>query len=532
MNKLCKVLLIPTFMVLCFNKSSFLALKEKRAVVEQETQARVAILTNKSGYEANEELVLSMNVIDFLDLQGVSVSFNPDSTYFQVVTEGRLTDSYINQNSYTTAKTENGVFDYYSISSADAKEYDYHNNNSLFSIKLKTLVAIDNIENVFNISNDSTMLNFYENIFIIKLSDSKAKEINYSTVYGNYDDYSLFVPNKIDSEEPEIDFSSYIVNKDQLAETIICEIDENSYKPKTIGQQVVSYVFYDTLTGYHVSYDVPISVKDTKKPAITLKGEDNQEILIGSTYVDAGIDVIDNFDPKPNVTIENSIDTEKLGAYVVQYTVTDASGNKASISRNVKVVENGEVIESARHTHASKGNAFELTFYNNGERAITSFNLQFELKGALDLKVDSGCTVFVSGNKATVSGHFDSAVTKGKKLFSFVGTVSSNLNNFEIISPSLLSSDINIVRVTNNGIDGNYSLSYDPVVVGVYGDVNQDNTITLMDALLLNDHLNGKNSLENEILELCDVNLDGNIDETDVEQIRDYLVHKVEALGE
>ena len=531
MNKLCKVLFLSSLALLLSSPSATFFVKSKRALEVNSGEAKIALLTSKNTYEANEEFVLSMNVIDYIDLQGISVSFNPDSTIFDVVTEGRMTDSYINTDSYTFAKTENGVFDYYSISNESSKSYDYHNNNSLFSIKLKALSAIEDIENIFNFSKDSTMLNFYENIFVIKLSDSKAKEISYSISYGNYDDYSSYLPAKIETNETEIDLDSYIDTED-LIETTLVEVDSSTYKVKTTGQQLVSYYFYDTLTGYQVSYQVPLIVTDIKKPVVSLKGEDNQEILIGTTYTDAGVNVEDDFDNNPTVKVDNTVDTTKLGSYKVNYTITDASGNKSTLSRNVSVIENGTLDALNIHTHANKGNTCEIEICNASSKSIKSFTLQFEVKNISNIKVDNGCTFTSTGNKYLVSGTFTTSIKKGEKLFSFSGSLGSSLANLDQINATLLSNSKNIVKSDNNVIDGNYALSYVPVVVGIYGDVSQDNKVTLMDALLLNDYLNGKGSISDETLKLCDVNLDGLVDQDDVLAIRRYLVHELESLGD
>jgi len=82
-----------------------------------------------------------------------------------------------------------------------------------------------------------------------------------------------------------------------------------------------------------------VEVNDLSAPKIELTGGENYEVTINTKYVEPGYSAIDNLDgditEKVNVT--NNVDTSVLGDYVVNYDVTDSSGNKATVKRNVKV---------------------------------------------------------------------------------------------------------------------------------------------------------------------------------------------------
>lgn len=542
MKKLSKVftttIIIPSAILLCgafllsVGKELPFVTANRRSPQNINSDVKIAVLTDKNSYEADDVFTLSMNLINYSDLKGVSISFRYDQELFETVAEGALTDSYVNTNWYTSATTNNdGVFEYYSISKGEAKNYDYHNNNSLFAIKLKALQPIVDIKTAFNFSTDSTMLNFYDDIFVVKLSDGNAEEIKYSVAYGGYESYASLIPGSVESSTPEqIDFVSYI-DSDSLVETTICEVDNNDYNPATTGNFTVKYNFYNTLTGYNVTYNVPVTVSDVTRPTVSLKGENNVNVLIGTNYVDEGVNVSDDFDYNPAVVIDNQVDSSKLGSYSVTYRVTDLSGNKTEIVRTVNVVENGQIAASDTFSRLNKGSQCEIPVYNVGDKAITSFKLQFVISGLNKISLDNDCTFTNVGNKYTISGTFETPISPNEKLFAIKGTILSTVSNCDAIVVSLSSSEDNLV-ICGEVIDGNYSLSYDTVKVGVYGDANQDGEVTLMDALLVNNYLNSKYEIDADTLKLCDVNLDRVVDYRDVTMIRQYLVHSVGKLGE
>ena len=542
MKKLIKVfikfLIMPTAIILSgafllglSNGLPFLAIN-KRSPQNINNDVKIAILTDKNSYEADDVFTLSMNLINYSDLKGVSVSFKYDNELFETVAQGALTDSYVNSDWYTSATTNNdGVFEYYSISKGEAKNYDYHNNNSLFAVRLKALQPIVDIKAAFNFSADSTMLNFYDDIFVVKLSNGNAEEINYSVTYGGYESYASLIPGSVESSTPEqIDFVSYI-DSDSLVETTICEVDNNNYTPATTGNFTVKYSFYNTLTGYNVTYDVPVTVSDVTRPKVSLRGENNVNVLIGTNYSDKGVNVSDDFDTNPAIVVDNQVNASRLGSYSVTYRVTDLSGNKTEIVRTVNVVENGQIAASDSFTRLNKGSLCEIPIYNASNRAITSFTLQFVISGLNKISLDNDCTFTNVGNKYTISGTFETPISQGEKLFAIKGSVLSTVSNCDAITVSLSSNEDNIV-MNGNVIDGNYSLAYDSVKVGIYGDANQDGEVTLMDALLINNYLNSKNEIDTDTLKLCDVNLDKIVDYRDVTMIRQYLVRSVGKLGE
>lgn len=81
--------------------------------------------------------------------------------------------------------------------------------------------------------------------------------------------------------------------------------------------------------------------KDADNPTISLKGYQNLTMYVNDTYFEAGYEAIDNCDGDitNNVEINGSIDTTKSGKYTLTYTIKDSSGNIASTTRTINILE-------------------------------------------------------------------------------------------------------------------------------------------------------------------------------------------------
>lgn len=89
-----------------------------------------------------------------------------------------------------------------------------------------------------------------------------------------------------------------------------------------------------------------VIVRDLEKPTIELKGEKNVYLSIGETYKEAGYTAKDNVDGDitSKVVVNNNVDINKVGKYVIKYTIVDSSKNTTSIERNVEVVDKATVL--------------------------------------------------------------------------------------------------------------------------------------------------------------------------------------------
>ncbi|MYB47385.1 MAG: DUF5011 domain-containing protein, partial [Cenarchaeum sp. SB0662_bin_33] len=81
-----------------------------------------------------------------------------------------------------------------------------------------------------------------------------------------------------------------------------------------------------------------ITVQDTTRPVLTLKGDETVSIEVGSQYPDAGAACTDNLDGIIAPIMSGLVNMSAPGAYIITYTCTDASGNSAQpINRTVQV---------------------------------------------------------------------------------------------------------------------------------------------------------------------------------------------------
>ena len=68
-----------------------------------------------------------------------------------------------------------------------------------------------------------------------------------------------------------------------------------------------------------------MSVTDTTAPVITLVGDAEITVEVGSTYTDLGATASDNYDGDitADIDVNNPVDTSVIGSYTVTYNVSD-----------------------------------------------------------------------------------------------------------------------------------------------------------------------------------------------------------------
>jgi len=109
----------------------------------------------------------------------------------------------------------------------------------------------------------------------------------------------------------------------------------------TVGTYTVTYNVSDAAgnAASQVSRTVNIT-PDVTIPVITLLGEAEVSLELGSTYTDAGATATDNIDGDitSSIVTVNPVDVNTVGTYSVTYNVSDTAGNGAfQVSRIVRV---------------------------------------------------------------------------------------------------------------------------------------------------------------------------------------------------
>ena len=106
------------------------------------------------------------------------------------------------------------------------------------------------------------------------------------------------------------------------------------------GTYTLTYKVEDS-SGNICEIERKVSVKDLTGPVITLSGEKDLYIKVGSSYSEPGYSAIDNLDGDvtAKVQVSGSVDTSKMGSNTITYTATDANGNTTTETRYVFVYE-------------------------------------------------------------------------------------------------------------------------------------------------------------------------------------------------
>ncbi len=115
----------------------------------------------------------------------------------------------------------------------------------------------------------------------------------------------------------------------------------NPVDVNTVGTYTVTYNVSDAAgnAASQVSRTVNIT-PDVTIPVITLLGEAEVSLELGSTYTDAGATATDNIDGDitSSIVTVNPVDVNTVGTYSVTYNVSDTAGNGAfQVSRIVRV---------------------------------------------------------------------------------------------------------------------------------------------------------------------------------------------------
>ncbi|MGB2580665.1 MAG: immunoglobulin-like domain-containing protein, partial [Minisyncoccia bacterium] len=144
------------------------------------------------------------------------------------------------------------------------------------------------------------------------------------------------------------------LTQETLSQTHLTEtqtLSQNSVLPSTEISAVNSTVPLQTETssGYYggggagggspPAPTAPVPQVDVTSPIISIIGDNPATSSINSEYVDAGATAVDDIDGVVSVTSTSTVDTANIGSYFVTYTAADVSGNIATTTRAVNIVD-------------------------------------------------------------------------------------------------------------------------------------------------------------------------------------------------
>ena len=261
------------------------------------------------------------------------------------------------------------------------------------------------------------------------------------------------------------------------------------------------------------------------------------DFVAGGAKDDGGVNTANPFG---KCTVAGAAVTVNPGA-TVSGTVKDSSG-KAVSGAAVELYKDGTKVADA----AMAGSTYTFSNVSTGTYTLKAKSSDGSLNGSAEITV-----------KADSILNADVTVAKG---FTVSGTIKSYGSASEAVTVTLLQGTSEVATKTLTGASGsvpysqNYSFPTVPagtytlkvekkghapwtesitvgdgnvtkdVTVYLYGDVNRNGTVTVLDASWIRQHLVGKKAFDEYQLQLADVNKSGNISVLDASWIRQRLV--------
>ena len=204
-------------------------------------------------------------------------------------------------------------------------------------------------------------------------------EVEYHLNYGIYHVKTKRIISVVDKKKPEL----VLKGSNQVSVCPSKSYDEEGYEATDnydldITSKVniestsneITYTVSDS-SGNTTSIQRKVVYEDIEKPQITLTGGTDITISLGEAYMEPGYKAIDNcdLDITSNVIVTGTVDINHIGTYTLTYEVSDSSGNKTTITRNVSVSKNKNNINGA-------GKVIYLTFDDGPSSSITPSVLQ------------------------------------------------------------------------------------------------------------------------------------------------------------
>ena len=111
---------------------------------------------------------------------------------------------------------------------------------------------------------------------------------------------------------------------------------------KVPGSYTLTYKVADAAGNAAIQVQRIVTVVDVAKPVVTLQGKSIVSLLLNESYQDAGATASDNTDGNldSEIVVTGSVDTSRLGTYILSFSVEDSAGNTSLIvTRQVNVLD-------------------------------------------------------------------------------------------------------------------------------------------------------------------------------------------------
>lgn len=161
------------------------------------------------------------------------------------------------------------------------------------------------------------------------------------------------------------------------------------------GTYVIHYNVSDTEGNKAVEVTRTVIV-DKTPPVVTLKGDSEISILLGSKYDDPGVTATDNTDAEIAITDDSAtmVDTTKAGTYIVTYTATDVAGNTSTAERTVivndKMSNQWKIVSTTKNNVTGGATEYTVVTSNQYNWTSTSYLCEADISDESSLKILSG----------------------------------------------------------------------------------------------------------------------------------------------
>ena len=222
------------------------------------------------------------------------------------------------------------------------------------------------------------------------------------------------------------------IDKNKIVAAKVCDgyvLAKNIENSTTFKPYIDCGDYYKT-EGYNSNLDVSTTTKkskDTIVPTITIIGDKEITITVGSDFKDPGAKAIDDTDGDLTsmIRVSGSVDTKKVGKYKIEYSVSDKAGNISTEYRMINVID----VNITSSTTQNRQTTRRTTVYTNRTNATVQPKPQVcSEPPTITLKSSSGSiSVTLNVGERYVEPGYSAIDCNGSNITSSV-SVSSNVN--------------------------------------------------------------------------------------------------------
>jgi hypothetical protein len=111
----------------------------------------------------------------------------------------------------------------------------------------------------------------------------------------------------------------------------------NPVDTSVIGEYDLEYTVYDNQLNEIGTIVRTVYVNDFTPPVVELLGPETVYMEVNGFFIDDGVTYSDNAQIIDQVTVEQNVDFNTIGEYLISYTVSDMAGNTTTITRTIIV---------------------------------------------------------------------------------------------------------------------------------------------------------------------------------------------------